>query len=253
LSLVTESALPTLRASRRRFDRGQHDCFAAQFECRRRDGSPVWIDYRSTHVDWDGAPAEQAVIFDVSERHQLIESLKHQAATDALTGLLNRDRFLAIAARALSAACKPRSAAALRIAMIDIDHFKGINDTYGHAAGDEALRNVASVLKSTLRDSDVMARFGGEEFAVLLVHAGHDAALRACERARRACADADICVWGERRVSLTVSCGLSGALQADSSIDAGLREADRALYAAKAAGRNRIAVVDAGFVEVIAP
>lgn len=253
LDLVPDVASHPAKAAWKHFMRGENSLFATQVECRRVDGRPMWVDYRSTLVDWDGAQAEQAAVFDVTERHRLIESLKHQAATDALTGLLNRDRFLAIARRALEGLRASDQPVSLRIAMIDIDHFKGINDTYGHAAGDEALRKVAAVLKSTLRESDVMARFGGEEFAVLFTGATDQSAVQACERARQACANADIRIWGNRVVHLTVSCGLSGTLGSGDSVDAGLRDADRALYAAKLAGRNRVGVVDAGFIEVRVP
>lgn len=253
LDLVPDAASHPARTDWKRFMRRKSGLFSTHAECRGRDGGLLWIDYRSTAVDWDGMEAEQAAIFDVTERHRLIESLKLQAATDALTGLLNRDRFLAIAEHAVEDSRVSGQGDTLRIAMIDIDHFKGINDTYGHAAGDEALRKVATVLKGTFRESDVMARFGGEEFAVLFPGATEQSALHACERARQSCADADIRVWGNRAVHLTVSCGLSGALGPGDSIDAGLRDADRALYAAKVAGRNRVAVADAGFIEVWAP
>lgn len=128
----------------------------------------------------------------------------------------------------------------LSLLMLDIDHFKHINDTYGHAAGDDVLREVAAVIKAQLRNVDMVFRFGGEEFLILLSNTSREAAAVVGERLRKATLAQDY--WADgKRIELTVSLGCSTLLAAESA-ESLLRRADNALYVAKREGRNRLAM-----------
>lgn len=128
----------------------------------------------------------------------------------------------------------------LSLLMLDIDHFKHINDTHGHAAGDNVLREVAAVIKAQLRNVDMVFRFGGEEFLILLSNTSREAAAVVGERLRKATQAQDY--WADgKRIELTVSLGCSTLLAAESA-ESLLRRADNALYVAKREGRNRLAM-----------
>ena len=173
------------------------------------------------------------------ERGRLIHELKAMAETDFLTHLLNRRAFESRA----RVSCAERNAAEPELALImfDIDHFKRINDTYGHATGDHALQLVARLCRETCRDSDVVARWGGEEFAVL--SRVHDAAeaLAIADRLRRKISETRIPCNGGDGFTITASFGVALASACESR-DVGrlFRHADRLLYQAKEAGRDRI-------------
>jgi len=123
--------------------------------------------------------------------------------------------------------------------MIDIDHFKAINDRLGHAAGDRVLQNVAALCRAEIRDSDVVARIGGEEFAVMLPETTESAAVQFAERLRQQIAASSPNVYGEK-IAVTISVGIAGASIRTSGFQALLRQADQALYEAKRSGRNRV-------------
>jgi diguanylate cyclase (GGDEF)-like protein len=127
--------------------------------------------------------------------------------------------------------------------MIDVDRFKAVNDTFGHAAGDLAIKAVAEVLQTHKRSSDISGRFGGEEFVLLLPEATLDKALAAGERFRKLVAARDIDTGG-RHISVTVSIGASVGRAEVGSLDQMLKEADIALYEAKRSGRNRVCAFD---------
>jgi diguanylate cyclase len=157
-----------------------------------------------------------------------------QAHTDPLTGLPNRRAFDEELARRYAEFS--RKGTPLSIVLVDIDRFKAFNDDFGHLAGDEVLKAVANRLRDSHRDIDMVARFGGEEFAVILPDTTTEHALLPAERARLAMA-ADVFNCDGRQVSVTISCGVA-ELQPAESADSLLRRADDALYASKNAGRN---------------
>ena len=163
--------------------------------------------------------------------------LERLATTDALTGALNRRRLFEVAAAELARA--DRYEQPLCVAMLDLDHFKSINDRYGHAVGDEALRAVTAVVRERLRVVDVLGRYGGEELVVVLPQTARDAAQVALERIRAAVAEVRLFSAPEARVAVS-----GGLVQAKSgeSLDEALGRADAALYEAKHGGRNRIVV-----------
>ena len=178
----------------------------------------------------------------VAERTQELEhanlKLEATAHTDSLTGLNNRGHYFELGETALKKAV--RSNSPLAVIMFDADHFKTVNDTYGHAAGDRALVHLAQMALQALRDTDILARVGGEEFAVVLENTTEQSAAEVAERLRASIAATPLILDTEELV-LTVSVGLA-CLKPDraTSLDALLGLADKALYAAKAGGRNRV-------------
>jgi diguanylate cyclase (GGDEF)-like protein len=172
-----------------------------------------------------------------AEREGLIGQLKQMAETDFLTGVMNRRSFYTAAERELSAA--RRYVRGLAVVMLDIDHFKAINDSHGHQAGDEVLKAVAMICRAECRDSDVLARYGGEEFVLLLQETHPGEAREVAERIRTALAAAPVRV-GDLVIPVTASLGLATAGPETAGVDQLVRIADAALYRAKAAGRDRV-------------
>ena len=162
----------------------------------------------------------------------LLEQVQHLAATDSLTGLPNRETFQ----RALSqeVARAGRTGGEMSVLLMDLDHFKRINDTLGHQAGDKVLREVAAVLDESCRPFDTPARYGGEEFAVVLPNTGEHDGRQAAERLRQAIEA------GAIDPQVTVSIGLASYPADGRDGDALVRAADEALYASKRGGRNRV-------------
>jgi diguanylate cyclase (GGDEF)-like protein len=164
-----------------------------------------------------------------------LRAAEAQASTDALTGLPNRryfDEFCGLLAR------RRRSGDAVGVLMVDIDKFKVLNDTYGHAIGDEVLRAVGGAIVAAVREDDVPARYGGEEFVVLLRNPSPEIALEVGERVRAAVGALDLSRHGVPRASVSV--GVAVARHADQPIADVIDEADKALYRAKRAGRDRV-------------
>ena len=174
---------------------------------------------------------------DVTEQKAAEAELRRLATTDVLTGLANRRHFLERAAQELVRV--RRYAAPAAFVMLDIDHFKRINDTWGHATGDAVLRLLAGVLVENLRESDLVGRLGGEEFGVLLPQTDLEAAQALAERLREAITEVSIEVEGEV-LRFSSSFGLTLLHADDEDFDAPMARADAALYAAKFAGRNRV-------------
>ena len=165
------------------------------------------------------------------------ERVENLAATDDLTGLFNRRYLEGALERELARA--DRGSSSLALVLLDIDHFKSFNDTYGHAIGDLVLKKVATTLQRCLRQADVLARFGGEEFVVLLPQVDERGAMESAERIRAALESSGIHPGGPRK-RVTVSIGLAMFPCHADSADTLLRAADEALYRAKDAGRNRV-------------
>ena len=173
-----------------------------------------------------------------AELAQALEQIRQLATHDDLTGLLNRramlDRMQLEQHRSL------RSGSPLLIAQLDIDHFKAVNDTHGHAAGDLVLQSFADTVRRNVRDTDVLARWGGEEFVLLLCDTPASDAVALMERLRQAVQAMQVPVaQGGQPITVTVSIGLARHTPAD-PLAGTLERADRALYAAKAGGRNRV-------------
>jgi len=171
------------------------------------------------------------------QRSLLHSQLKAQARTDPKTGVLNAGAWQGEAALAIARAQRHREPLALLLA--DVDHFKMVNDTHGHLTGDAVLRTLATEMRQQVRESDLVGRFGGEEFVILLTATGVAEACQVAERIRRGACVVKV-LTPDTIVGVTVSIGVAErALDDDAS--ALYRRADRALYRAKAEGRNRVA------------
>ena len=167
----------------------------------------------------------------------LRERLEQQSVRDALTGTFNRRYFEESLEREL--ARERRHARGLALVLVDIDHFKSVNDEHGHDAGDDALRMIAERLRRSVRASDVVCRFGGEEFAIMLIEISEEDAFRRATALVEACRGSQLTVRGRTVGPITVSAGLA-RLTADESGADMVRRADTALYAAKHGGRDRL-------------
>ena len=179
-----------------------------------------------------GSAVEASSALSRAYSHRAAEA---RASTDALTGLPNRryfDEFCALLAR------RRRAEDAIGILMVDIDRFKLLNDTHGHAVGDEVLRAVAGAVARAVREDDVPARFGGEEFAVLLRNPSPTEAVEVGERVRQSVAGLDLGRFGVAAASVSV--GVAVASAPEQAIDDIIEQADRALYEAKRGGRDRV-------------
>jgi diguanylate cyclase len=176
---------------------------------------------------------------EIEERRLLEERLRHIAGTDELTGITNRRRFFELAEQELRRA--RRDATPLALCMVDIDLFKHLNDRHGHAVGDRVLTAVAACCQTVLRDSDIIGRYGGEEFVIALPLANLHTATRIAERLRQEVAGLSLPELGDAsRLSVTV--GISLVEAGESRLDGALMRADEALYQGKARGRNRVVV-----------
>lgn len=173
------------------------------------------------------------------ENQHLHHELAKRAAHDSLTGMLNRGSFMSEFERSLSRA--RRGGDALGVAMFDLDHFKRLNDSHGHQAGDEVLREVTASIRGCIRQPDILGRYGGEEFALVMPETDAEVAMRVAERVRTAVQARGV-QWQGRRLSITISGGVAAFPGHGDSADALIAAADAALYAAKRAGRNRVAL-----------
>ena len=165
------------------------------------------------------------------------KSLRHQATHDHLTGLWNRRMILDVLARELNRSMREKRPIA--VAMLDIDHFKQINDTHGHAAGDLVLQQAATRVRSVLRDYDSIGRYGGEEFLLVLPGCDGTAGVEVVERVRAAVAAPSIDAQ-DKPIQVTLSAGVTWSSGAVVEPPVVVQAADEALYRAKAAGRNRV-------------
>ncbi|HIJ86687.1 MAG TPA: diguanylate cyclase [Desulfuromonadales bacterium] len=177
---------------------------------------------------------EQLIEERTSELKEANKTISLLAATDELTSLFNRRYFNECLHGAVSAA--RRHTYPLAMIMIDLDHFKSVNDTYGHSAGDLILKTFSDLLRDIIRTEDVAARWGGEEFIVLLPHTASEAAAALAERIRTAFEKQTV---GAKAINLSASFGVV-QLQESDDADILIRRADTALYQAKNAGRNRV-------------
>lgn len=172
----------------------------------------------------------------LAENEQARQALETLANRDGLTGLLNRRHFMIIAEAELQRAQRYRRP--VTIGMADLDMFKKLNDTYGHAAGDAVLRAFAALIHESMRQSDLVCRYGGEEFAFVFPEINLADAAKLAERFRATCADHDIRLADGQLVRVTFSMGLADASEV--SLETALNRADEALYEAKRQGRNRV-------------
>ncbi len=224
---------------------------AVQLRLLRTGAEPFWAELDSSPVgigDESGLRL-RIVISDVTRRRQLEDVLSFQASHDDLTGLVNRREFERRTERALETARQGRGQHVLCYG--DLDQFKIVNDTCGHMAGDELLRQVARLMSDTVRRRDTLARLGGDEFGLLLEHCTLQQGSRVAENVRRVISDSSF-VWEDQVFSIGVSIGLVTITEESKSMSALLSAADSACYTAKQQGRNRLhayQVDDTGVVQ----
>ncbi|MCM1983410.1 ammonium transporter [Lyngbya confervoides] len=231
-------ATPTTRAEF--LDRIRRDRRVLDFETelRRVNGDPFWSLISGVELLFND---ERCFLFscnDISARKVLESELRALAETDPLTGIHNRRSFLNGAAHLLMAT--RQEGQPLCVAILDVDHFKSINDTFGHATGDRALQHLVQICLTTLRQGDLLGRLGGEEFALILPQTPPDAGQMIAERLRRAVAESTLKV-GQLKISLSISIGIT-PIAVSETLENALSRADQALYRAKHKGRNRVEV-----------
>ncbi len=214
---------------------------AMEYRRQKKNGEWLWIRSIGKFTAW--TPKHQplrmsGIHTDITAQKAVELELVRQAHTDHLTGFNNRGHFMHQAELELRRVV--RYGGTLSIFMMDVDHFKKINDTHGHKVGDLVLQKLAEICRDTLRMVDIIGRVGGEEFAILLPETTEQEAIRVAERLRQAIANAKIPLGHGLPLSITVSIGITSLMSKDDNIDVLLSFADKALYAAKNAGRNRI-------------
>lgn len=236
LDLIAKSHRDTVREAMRQRVQGEINAIEYTIRGQRKDGKLIHLDVRSVRAEHNGRPAVIGTMADITERKQFEDALRTLALIDELTGLYNRRGFVSLAERQLSLARRKQQPLILIAA--DVDDLKGINDRYGHAAGDQALIAAAGILRQTYREADIVARLGGDEFTVFPLEASADSVPLLIERLeanlRRFNQGAD------RNYHLSLSTGvalLEGELSKD--LQQLLSEADAQLYEQKRA-RGRL-------------
>ena len=212
-------------------------------QLRRRDGQIIWVEIcaRGVFDAHNNLMELEGLVADVTERRRMLQELEDHARRDGLTGLWNRRYFMELGQREFYRA--ERDKTPLSLVYFDLDYFKNINDTYGHEAGDEVLREIAVVGGKMLRKIDIFGRMGGEEFAILLPGANRSAAWTVAEKVRGTFESHTVRL-PLGGVRFTASFGLAQAHNENACLESLIKLADDALYKAKRAGRNRIVCMD---------
>lgn len=205
-----------------------------------RDGRIIWVRETVRLINNENQQHNFLLVCeDVTETRLLSEKIVYQASHDALTGLVNRSEFDTILQNAVREASTNQEHHAL--CYLDLDQFKVVNDTSGHLAGDELLRQLGDKLRGRIRKGDILARLGGDEFGILMKECSLDQAFNACEALRNVIRDFQF-AWEDRSFSVGVSIGISSINESTGNAVDVLKEADAACYAAKEKGRNRVHV-----------
>jgi diguanylate cyclase (GGDEF)-like protein/PAS domain S-box-containing protein len=203
---------------------------------RKMDGTPFPVGITARFVTWKGEAAHIAAIRDITEQHEIEQELVRLAITDELTSLPNRRHFVQQAEQVFARSNQPPYA--LSLMMLDVDYFKTVNDQFGHAVGDVVLSETAHIMDENLRPTDLLARIGGEEFAILLPRTLRLEAQQIGDRLCRVLASTPIQAEGHA-IHVAVSIGIAILDETVGSLDELLSRADQALYDAKERGRNR--------------
>jgi diguanylate cyclase (GGDEF)-like protein/PAS domain S-box-containing protein len=222
---------------------GDHDDIFVQ--C--KDGTEFPAEISLNPLGTGNKQSVSATVRDITERKEADEQLNYQACHDALTGLVNRREFERRTERLLATVQHDKIEHAL--CFMDLDQFKVVNDTCGHAAGDELLRQLTLALQSVVRKRDTLARLGGDEFGLLMEHCSLDQAYRVATTIQKTIQDNQFS-WEGQTFKVGVSIGLVAANEATPNLTELLKEADAACYMAKELGRNRIHVYHAGDSEI---
>jgi diguanylate cyclase (GGDEF)-like protein/PAS domain S-box-containing protein len=205
---------------------------------RRQDGTPFPLELSLTRIPMTQQPLYSVIIRDITDQKRFEDKLRQMAIHDPLTGLFNRGEGMRVLEEEIERA--GRYHRPLSVIMLDIDHFKRINDTYGHGVGDKVLCGTANQLEKLVRTSDTVARYGGEEMLIVLPETGLGEALLLAERLREGVAANRVRQENGESISVSASLGVASYPAQGSSLEAVLAAADQALYKAKADGRNRV-------------
>ncbi|MBY4677718.1 sensor domain-containing diguanylate cyclase [Marinobacterium arenosum] len=243
--LLTEPSVARFRDYFEQFKAcGQLDDIDVEVRRRNGDSFHVSISAKAIRNQQGMLITARASSFDISDRVKMAQQLESQARTDLLTGISNRRFFYEQGETELERARRHQSPMALML--LDADHFKRVNDQHGHDAGDAVLKAMAETAKQSLRTSDLLARFGGEEFIVLMPETTLTMAQEAAERLRSLLGRATVSIPSGETLSISVSIGVSMLEPGDKDLDALIKRADNALYQAKAAGRDCVRTVNGG-------
>lgn len=218
---------------------GQHDIV---HRIVRPDGEVRWVHELADSIPEGDEQILIGTVRDITEQKRLELRLRQLSRTDELTGLFNRRYFIQRLVQEL--ARYRRHVRAASVVLFDFDHFKRINDSHGHPAGDQVLVSVGKLLRDRLRTSDVPARLGGEEFALLLPDTDLEEATRVAEKIRRLVKEQAFATEGGHAFGVTITCGVSAFQGSEETVEAILHRADHNLYRGKRDGRDRV-VTDA--------
>jgi len=279
LNLVEESGRENAALVHRKIAAGEFPDWTGRLQCRDRDGNTLWVEEAVRAIPWRGHRVVLVTLLDITERvmHEhdremerthterqaeevvalaeeldaalkLAESQKAQlhrlSVTDPLTGAFNRRHFMEQGTHEVARVAR-QPGYATSVLIIDIDHFKRINDTHGHAAGDKTLRRFTHICRETVRGNDVFARIGGEEFAVLLPNTTSAQALSMAERLRLRARTIRVPGANGTEFGITVSIGAAAIRDPGVPFDDTLHRADAALYRSKTGGRDRVTLDEA--------
>jgi len=219
----------------------KEESFSLEYEVTRKDGSRIWVWERGRGVqEDDGSLHLEGIILDISDRKVLETELEQMATRDPLTGLLNRREMSRVLDEELQRA--RRYQRPMAVLWVDFDHFKDVNDTYGHAAGDSVLRAISRLLLGSVRSVDSIGRFGGEEFVIVLPEMDLEEAQETAERLRRKVAEEPQPLGNGEEVPLTISVGVAVYPDHGQTASTLCAAADKAMYLAKDRGRNCVAM-----------
>lgn len=219
--------------------KGQSEDIQLNLSFRRKGGSLYDAEVNIQLFHLDGASQYVMMAKDITQNKVLSEKLRYHASHDSLTGLVNRREFENRLKRVIRSA--QRNTVEHALCYLDLDQFKIVNDTCGHMAGDELLRQISRILNKYIRNRDTIARLGGDEFGILMEHCSLEQAIRISNDIRMAVEEYRY-VWQGKKFVLGISIGLTAIDQTTQTMNQALSEADAACYAAKDAGRNRVHV-----------
>ncbi|MEJ2693335.1 MAG: diguanylate cyclase [Candidatus Thiodiazotropha sp.] len=212
--------------------------FAMEYRIRRRDGKIIWVWEQGQVVTIGSEKFIEGIVLDIDRRKVMEQELENMASHDPLTGLYNRRELEQQIQDEVERA--KRYAHPLGLLWLDIDHFKRVNDSYGHLAGDKVLRKLSHLLQKSVRSVDYVARYGGEELVIVLPEVDANEAMEMAERLRHTVEAAQIEISRKKQVSVTVSIGVAAFPVHGQDTKHLFKAADKAMYRAKQQGRNRV-------------